>query len=154
MKPFKCNVINVIYLDTTRLFEKLSVMPRGHPATGQEEYMWIKLHKDMHCLWTERKQLLQLKSDNEVALHFLNLPSTSSSAVCDRSQEHRTMPVAQSTWFLRDRNILEVRGDCESTESLCSARPDVSFVGRLSAGNGVEDATSSTLTRYLLTKKV
>ena len=129
-------------------------MPRGHPATGQEEYMCIKPHKDMHCFWTERKRLIQLKSDNEVALHFLNLPSASSSAVCDRSQEHRTMPVAQSTQFLRDQNILEVGGESESTENLCSARPDVSFVGRLSAGNGVEDATSSTLTRYLLAKKV
>ena len=63
------------------------------------------------------------------------------------------MPVTQSTRFFRDQNILEVRGDSESTEILCSARPDVSFVGRLSAGNCMEDATSSTLTRYLLTKK-
>ena len=64
------------------------------------------------------------------------------------------MPVAQSTQFLRDWNILEVRGDSESIESLCSARPNVSSVGRFSAGNGVEDAASSTLTRYLLIKKV
>ena len=64
------------------------------------------------------------------------------------------MQVAQSIQFLRDRNILELRGDSESTESLCSARLDVSFVGRLSAGNGVEDVTPSALTRYLLTKKV
>ena len=105
MKPFKRNVINVIYLDTKkitrltwkycmRLFQKLSVMPCGCPATGQEEYMHIKLHKDTYRLWTERERLLQLKSNNEVTLHFLNLPSVSSSAVCVRSQEHRKIPVA------------------------------------------------------------
>ena len=137
-----------------RLFQKLSAMSCGRPATGQEEYIHIKLRKDMHRLWTERKRLLQLKSNNEVTLHFLNLPSASSSAVCVRSQKNRKIPVTQSTQFLRDQNILEVRGDSESTENLCSAKPDVSFVGRFSAGNGMEDATFSTLTRYLLTKKV
>ena len=50
-------------------------MLHGQPATGQEEYMCIKLHKDTHHLWTERKQLRWLKSDNEDAFHFLNLPS-------------------------------------------------------------------------------
>ena len=88
-----------------RLFQKLSAMPCGRPATGQEEYTHIKLHKDTHRLWTERKRLLQLKSNNEVTLHFLNLPSASSSAVCVRSQEHRKIPIAQSIQFLRDRNI-------------------------------------------------
>ena len=85
-------------------------MPRGCPATGREEYMRIKLHKDTYHLWNERKRILQLKSDNELALHLLELPRGSHSAVRDtrhdRSQEHETMPVPQSIELLRDQNML------------------------------------------------
>ena len=80
------------------------------PATGREEYMCIKLHKDIHHLWTERKQVLQLKSNSEVSIH-LNLPSASSSAIWDRSEESKTMLVARSTQLLSDQSILEVRED-------------------------------------------
>ena len=45
-------------------------MPRGRPRTLREDYARIKLQKDMHRLWAERKALLQLKSDDELA-HFL-----------------------------------------------------------------------------------
>ena len=90
-------------------------MPRGCPATGREEYMRIKLHKDMHHLWNERKRILQLKSNNELALHLLELPKGSHSAVRDtrhdKSQEHETMPVPQSIELLRDQNMLEARED-------------------------------------------
>ena len=75
----------------------LSIMLHGSLATGKEEHMCVELHKDMHCLWTERKQAFQLKRDNEFALHLLNLPSALPSAVCNRSQEFKTMPVTQST---------------------------------------------------------
>ena len=132
-------------------------MPRGRPATGREEYMRIKLHKDTHRLWSERKQVLQLKSDNELALHLLNLPSVSVSpgAVRDRSPEHETIPITQSTELLRDQNMLEAREDGQSTESLYEARQDLSFVcGNFSAGNGEEEATTSDLARHLHTKKV
>ena len=45
-------------------------MPRGRPKTVREGYIRIKLQKDTHCSWVERKVLLQLKSDDELA-HFL-----------------------------------------------------------------------------------
>ena len=45
-------------------------MPRGHPKTLREGYARINSKKDTQCLWAERKALLQLKSDNELA-HFL-----------------------------------------------------------------------------------
>ena len=131
--------------------KNLFAMPCGRPATRREEYMRIKLHRDMHCLWIERKRVLQLRSDNELALHLLDLPSASPStnlpsAVCDTSQEREKMP---ATELLRDQNM-EVNEDNPSTEI-----QDLSFVcGKLSAGSGVEDAISSTHTRYLLTKKV
>ena len=52
-------------------------MPRGRPKTLREGYMRIKLQKDTHCLWTERKALLQLKSDNELARFLLDLAEVS-----------------------------------------------------------------------------
>ena len=39
--------------------------------------MRIKLQKDTHCLWTERKVLLQLKSDDELAHFLLDLAEVS-----------------------------------------------------------------------------
>ena len=45
-------------------------MPLGCPKTLREGYAHIKLQKDTHCLWAERKALLQLKSDNELARFF------------------------------------------------------------------------------------
>ena len=39
--------------------------------------MCIKLQKDTHCLWTEKKVLLQLKSDDELARFLLNLAEVS-----------------------------------------------------------------------------
>ena len=127
-------------------------MPRGRPATGREEYMRIKLHKDTHLLWIERKKELQLKSDNELALYFLNLPNVFSSAVRDTQRpECEAMPVVQSIKLLRDQTIFEVREDGQSTESLYEARKEGS--PHLSAGNSTEKF-STTLTRYLLAKKV
>lgn len=127
--------------------KNLFAMPRGLLATGREECMRIKLYKDTNRLWTERKRILQLRSDNELALHLPDLPSASPSAARDMSQERETMPVTE---LLRDQNMLEVNEDNPSTERL-----DLSFVcGKLSAGNGLEVAMSSTHTRYLLTKKV
>ena len=121
-------------------------MPHGHPTTGREEYVLIKLHKDTHRLWAERKRALQLKSDNELGLYLLSRPSALPTAIRDISQELETVPVTQATQLLMNEN--KVREDSQSTESLCEARPDVSFVyGRLSTGNGSKDGTSNTLTR-------
>ena len=121
-------------------------MPHGRPTTGREEYVCIKLHKYAHRLWAERKRALQLKSDNELGLYLLNRPSASPNAIHDISQKLETVPVTQATQLLMNKN--KVREDSQSTESLCEARPDVSFVyGRLSTGNGTEDGTSSTPTR-------
>ena len=36
-------------------------MLRGRPATGREEYMRIKLHKDTHLLWIEKKESTPVK---------------------------------------------------------------------------------------------
>ena len=127
-------------------------MPRGCPATGREEYMCIKLHKDTHLLWIERKKELQLKNDNELALYFLNLPNVFSSAVRDTQRpEREAMPVIQSIELLRDQTTFKVREDGQSTESLYEAREEASPC--LSAGNSTEKS-STTLTRYLLAKKV
>ena len=95
----------------------LFAMPRDCPATEREEYMHIKFHKDTHHLWSERKQVLQLKSENELVLYLLNLPSVLPIAVRDRSLEHETMSVTQSIELFRDQNMLEAREDSQSTES-------------------------------------
>ena len=93
-------------------------MPHGRPAAGREEYTCIKLHKDTHLLWIEGKKALQLKSDNELALYFLNLPNVSSSMVRDMQRsECEAMPVIQSIELLRDQNIIKVREDSQSTEA-------------------------------------
>ena len=52
-------------------------VPRGHPKTVREGYMRIKLQKDTHCLWTERKVLLQLNSDDELARFLFDLAEVS-----------------------------------------------------------------------------
>ena len=128
-------------------------MPRGRPATGREEYMRIKLHKDTHLLWIEKKKALQLKSDNELALYLLNQPNVFSSSVRDTQRpEGEAMPVVQSIDLLRDQTALEVREDGQSIESLYEAREEAS--PHISAGNSTEKSSSTTLTRYLLTKKV
>ena len=48
-------------------------MPRGRPKTVREGHIRIKLQKDTHCSWVERKVLLQLKSDDELARFLLDL---------------------------------------------------------------------------------
>ena len=48
-------------------------MPLGRPKTLREGYTCIKLQKDTHRLRAERKALLQLKSDNELARFLLGL---------------------------------------------------------------------------------
>ena len=48
-------------------------MPLGRPKTLREGYARIKLQKDTHRLWAERKALLQLKSNNELARFLLGL---------------------------------------------------------------------------------
>ena len=57
----------------------------GHPSTGREEYTRVKLKKDTHLLWTERKHTLHLKSNNELALYLIEyyytFTSDSSSSV-------------------------------------------------------------------------
>ena len=45
---------------------------RGRPKIVREGYIRIKLQKDTHCSWVERKVLLQLKS-NELARFLLDL---------------------------------------------------------------------------------
>ena len=64
-------------------------MPHGHPRTGNEEYIRVKLRKCTHLLWTERKRALHLKSDNELARYLLNLPCAR-----DDTQQFEEMPVA------------------------------------------------------------
>ena len=59
------------------------------------------------------------------------------------------MPVVQSIDLLRDQTTLEVREDGQFIESLYEAREEAS-----PAGNSMEKSFSTTLTRYLLTKKV
>ena len=44
-------------------------MPHGHPKTVRENYT----RKDTHRSWVERKAVLQLNSDDEVA-HFYYEP--------------------------------------------------------------------------------
>ena len=43
------------------------------PKTLREGHARIKLQKDMHRLWGERKALFQLKSDDELACFLLGL---------------------------------------------------------------------------------
>ena len=62
------------------------------------------------------------------------------------------MPVVQSIDLLRDQTTLEVREDGQSIESLYEACEEAS--PHISAGNSTEKSSSTTLTRYLLTKKV
>lgn len=47
-------------------------MPRGRPKTVRDVYIRIKLQKDTHHLWAERKTTLRLKSDDELARHLLS----------------------------------------------------------------------------------
>ena len=48
-------------------------MSRGRPRTVREDYTRIKLQKDTHRLWVERKAALQLNSDDELARLLLGL---------------------------------------------------------------------------------
>ena len=85
-------------------------MPHGRPSTGREEYAYVKLKKDTHLLWTERKRTLHLKSDNELALYLLDLTC----AHGDTQRQLEQSPEAQSSQFVND-GILE---DSEVTNSL------------------------------------
>ena len=62
-------------------------MPRGRPKTLRESYVCIKLQKDMHCLWAERKELLQLKSNDELAHFLLEVPAPFNSDEFSRDTE-------------------------------------------------------------------
>jgi len=50
-------------------------MPRGRPRTVRDVYLRIKLQKDTHRLWAERKMTLHLKSNDELAHHLLSSSS-------------------------------------------------------------------------------
>ena len=80
-----------------------------HPSTGTEEYTRVKLRKDTHFLWTERKQSFCLKSipcyigiysnvlgafKHYYMLTSLSVPEVNSRAICS-STFHFCACVAQ-----------------------------------------------------------
>ena len=83
MKPFKHNIMKHDFLDTkkSRDYENLMtctvliacilVISHGHPNV-RDAYVCIKLQKDMHHFWAERKIMLRLKSDDELACQLLS----------------------------------------------------------------------------------
>ena len=77
-KPFKYNIMKRDFLDTkkSRDYENLVtcilVIPHGHPRNVRDAYVRIKLQKDTHHLWAERKMMLCLKSDDELVRHLLS----------------------------------------------------------------------------------
>ena len=56
------------------LIVRILMIPHGRPRNVRDDYMRIKLQKDMHRLWAKRKMMLHLKSNNELA-HQLLSPS-------------------------------------------------------------------------------
>ena len=68
MKLFKHNVMKC----TCTVIARILVIPRGHPRNVRDAYVRIKLQKDTHHLWAERKTMLCLKSDNELARQLLS----------------------------------------------------------------------------------
>ena len=62
----------------------------------------VKLKKDTHFLWTERKYTLCLKSDNELALYLLDLLLDFHCA-CRDTQQLEEMPVTQFAQFVNDK---------------------------------------------------
>ena len=48
------------------------VIPRGRPRNVRDAYVRIKLQKDMHHLWAEKKTKLRLKCDDEFARQLLS----------------------------------------------------------------------------------
>ena len=84
MKLFKHNVMKRDFLDTkkscdyknlvtsTVLIARILVIPRGHPRSVRDTCVRIKLQKDTHHLWAEKKTILRLKSDDELARQLLS----------------------------------------------------------------------------------
>ena len=56
----------------TVLIAHILVIPHSHPSNVRDAYVRIKLQKDTHHLWAERKTKLRLKSDDELARQLLS----------------------------------------------------------------------------------
>ena len=71
-KPFKYNIMKRDFWTPKNLVTCI-LIARNHPGNVRDTYVRIKLQKDMHHLWAERKTSLRLKSDDELARHLLSL---------------------------------------------------------------------------------
>ena len=67
-EPFKHNVMKRDFWIPKNLVTctRILVIPRSRPRNVRGAYVHIKLQKDTHHLWAERKRMLRLKSDDEL----------------------------------------------------------------------------------------
>ena len=87
---------------TCILIVRILVIPCGRPRNVRDAYVRIKLQKDTHHLWAERKTMFCLESDNELARHLLSLSiapavmARSSQLVPSISQSVQELPFLSS----------------------------------------------------------